>query len=117
MEASYGYCRAIRAGAHVWIAGTASYTTDGVVAHPGDAYLQAKRCTEIMARALEKLGASLSHVTRTRAYVTDIAHAEAVGKAHREVFGAHPPVTTLIAVNRLLDPDLLVELEADAFIP
>lgn len=113
-EERVGYCRALRAGDHVFVTGTAPVAADGGVEAPGDAYRQALRCFAIMRAALGELGVGMERVTRTRMFVTDIDRWEEVGRAHREVFGEHPPATTLVEVSRLIDPDMLVEIEADA---
>jgi len=113
-EARIGFCRALRVGDVVAVAGTASIADDGSTAHPGDAYLQTRRCLDIVARALAELGAGLEHVVRTRVYVTPGVSWEDVGRAHAETFGANVPVSTLVVVAGLVRPDLLVEIEADA---
>ena len=81
-----------------------------------DAYAQAKRCIEILSLALGEAGAELRHVVRTRMFVTDISKWEEIGRAHAEAFGAHPPATSMVEVAKLIDPDMLVEIEADAVI-
>lgn len=86
----------------------------GTVYGEGDGYQQARRCIEIMREALKELGADLSHVTRTRMFVTDIDRWEEFGRAHREFFGDHPPATTMVEVSRLISPEFLIEIEADA---
>lgn len=116
-EARVGYCRALRAGSHIYVTGTAAVAEDGGVAGPGDAYAQARRCFEIIARALEDLDADLSCVVRTRMFVTDIERWEEYGRAHQEFFGDHPPATTMVEVARLIDPEMLIEVEADAVCP
>ena len=113
-ESDVGYCRALRAGGHIYITGTAPVGEGGDVLAPGDAYRQARRCFEIIVGALEALGADLSHVVRTRMFVTDITRWAEYGRAHREFFGSHPPATSMVEVNRLIDPDMLIEVEADA---
>ena len=115
-ESKVGYCRAVRTGAHVAVSGTAPVTDSGDVFAPGDAYLQAKRCIEIIEAALAQAGAGLKDVVRTRMYVTDISLWPAIGKAHQEAFGDVHPATTMVQVSRLIDPAMLVEIEADAFI-
>ena len=89
----------------------------GAVHAPGDMHAQARRCLEIIARALDELGAPISSVVRTRIYVTDASRWEEVARAHREVFADHPPATTLVEVSALVHPDMLVEIEADAYHP
>lgn len=115
-ESIVGYCRAVRTGPHIAVSGTAPVGDDGEVVGVGDPYRQAKRCIEIIAAALEQSGAGLDDVVRTRMYVTDISHWEAVGKAHGEAFREIQPATTLVEVTALIDPDMLVEIEADAFV-
>ena len=113
-EGRVGYCRALRAGDRIFVTGCAPVAEAGGVHAPGDAYGQARRCIEIMTRALEGLGASLADVTRTRMFVTDIDRWEEYGRAHAEAFGANPPATTMVEVRRLIDPAMLIEIEADA---
>ncbi|UCC73584.1 MAG: RidA family protein [Gemmatimonadota bacterium] len=113
-ESSVGYCRALRAGAHIYVTGTAPIAEGGDVFAPGDAYAQAKRCFEIIERALRDLGADLSHVVRTRMFVTDIGRWEEFARAHGEFFGDHRPTTTMVEVKGLIDPAMLIEVEADA---
>ena len=115
-EKQVGYCRALRAGDHVYVTGTAPVAEGGGVHAPGDAYAQARRCFEIIGRALADLGADLSQVVRTRMFVTDISRWAEIGRAHREVFGDHPPATTMVEVKALIDPAMLIEVEADAVI-
>ncbi len=116
-EQEVGYCRAIRAGDQIHVTGTAPVADDGSVFAPGDAYAQAQRCLAIIERALADLGASLEDMVRRRMYVTDIARWEEYGRAHREALGAHPPATTLVEVRALIDPEMLIEIEADALHP
>lgn len=113
-EAAVGYSRAVRAGDVVHVSGTVAVGKDGGIAHPGDAYAQARRCLEIIVGALREVGAGPEHVVRTRMYVTDIGRWEEVGRAHAEVFGKAKPATSLVAVAGLVDPDALVEIEATA---
>lgn len=113
-EQRVGYCRALRAGDRIFVTGTAAVASDGGVHAPGDAYEQARRCFEIIGRALEGLGVGLDRVTRTRMFVTDIEQWEAIGRAHAEAFDHHPPTTSMIQVSRLIHPDMLIEVEADA---
>jgi isochorismate pyruvate lyase len=87
---------------------------EGGVFAPGDAYAQAKRCFQIIESALNDLDADLSCVVRTRMFVTDISRWEEYGRAHGEVFGEHPPATTMVEVKALIDPAMLIEVEADA---
>ena len=111
-----GYCRAVRAGALVFVTGTAPVAPGGGVHAAGDAYQQARRCLEIIERALRELGAELRHVVRTRMFVTDISRWAEFGRAHREAFAAHPPATTMVEVRALIDPAMLIEIEADAVV-
>ncbi len=111
-EARYGFCRAIRRGRRVEVAGTAPIPRAGEQL-AADAYRQMLRCGEIAAEALARLGARPEDVVRTRMYITDPADADDVGRAHREVFGAAEPVATMV-VTRLLDPGWKVELEVEA---
>ena len=113
-EAEVGYCRAVRAGDHIYVTGTAPVADDGGVFTPGDAYAQARRCLEIIERSLGGLGATMKHVVRTRMFVTDISRWREFGKAHGEFFRDHPPATSMVEVRRLIEPDMLIEIEADA---
>ncbi len=116
-EKQIGYCRALRAGNHIYVTGTAPVADDGGVFAPGDAYAQAQRCLEIIRGALAELGADCAHVVRTRMFVTDISRWEEYGRAHREVFADHPPATTMVEVKSLIDPQMLIEIEVDAVCP
>ena len=115
-EQRVGYCRALRAGDRVFVTGTAPVAAAGGVHAPGDGYAQARRCFEIIGEALAGVGARMADVTRTRMFVTDIDRWEEFGRAHAEAFGAHPPTTTMVEVSRLIDPEMLIEIEADAVI-
>jgi enamine deaminase RidA (YjgF/YER057c/UK114 family) len=115
-EKEVGYCRALRAHDRIFVTGTAPVNPDGTVHAPGDAYAQAVRCFEIMREALAGLDAGFEHVTRTRMFVTDIERWEEYGRAHGEVFGEHPCTTTMVEVRRLIDADMLIEIEADAIV-
>jgi enamine deaminase RidA (YjgF/YER057c/UK114 family) len=108
-----GYSRVVAAGGSAWVSGTTA-TVDGAVVHPGDAGAQARVALEGIGRALEQAGFSLGDVVRTRVYVTDISRWEEVGRAHGDVFGAVRPATSMVAVAALIDPAMLVEIEADA---
>jgi enamine deaminase RidA (YjgF/YER057c/UK114 family) len=114
-EERVGYSRVVRSGPHVWVAGCTSVDEAGVVVGitPGE---QARLALAAVDRALASVGASLADVVRTRMYVTDISRWEEVGLAHGEVFGAIRPVTAMIGVSALLDPRMLVEIEAEAYI-
>jgi enamine deaminase RidA (YjgF/YER057c/UK114 family) len=115
-ESAFGYSRVVRAGAHVWVAGCTAIMADGVIAGVGDAYEQTRQTITNLEAALAQVGARLQDVVRTRMFVTDIGHAEAVGRAHGEAFGDIRPVTAMIGVSALLDPRMLVEIEADAYL-
>jgi enamine deaminase RidA (YjgF/YER057c/UK114 family) len=115
-EARVGYSRAVAAGDFVFVAGTTS-VVDGQLVHEGDAYGQTRQAIEIVAGALEALGASLADVVRTRLYVTDISRWEEYGRAHGEAFGDIRPASAMIEVARLIDPRMLVEVEAEAYRP
>jgi enamine deaminase RidA (YjgF/YER057c/UK114 family) len=112
-----GYSRAVRVGGVIHVAGTAPVAADGSIAHPGDPYLQARRCLEIIVAALREVGAGPEHVVRTRMFVADAGDWEAVGRAHGELFADSRPATTLVAVAGFVDPAVLVEIEADAIVP
>ena len=115
-ERKVGYCRALRAGDRIFVTGTAPVGERGGVHAPGDAYAQTRRCLEIVEGALAELGVGMERVTRTRMFVTDIERWEEYGRAHGEVFGEHPCATTMVEVARLIEPDMLIEIEADAVI-
>ncbi|HEY1370170.1 MAG TPA: RidA family protein [Gaiellaceae bacterium] len=115
LESRYGYSRAVVRGRHVFVAGTAPVMPDGGDP-PADAYLQARRCLEIVVAALAQAGAGVEHVVRTRMYLTRAEDADDVGRAHGEFFGGVRPATTGVVVAALLDPRWLVEIEADALL-
>ena len=115
-ESIIGYSRVVRAGPHVWVAGCTATTEDGAIAGPGDAYVQARQALSNVAAALAQVGAQVQDVVRTRMFVTDISQWEAVGRAHGEVFADIRPVTAMLEVSALLDPRMLVEIEADAYL-
>lgn len=116
-EPIMGYCRAVRAGQIVAVSGSAAMDENGALVGEGDMYAQARQCIRVLQIALEKAGCSIEDVVRTRNYVTDISQWEAVAKAHHEVFGDAPPATSMVEVTRLIDPAMLVEIEADAVVP
>lgn len=115
-ERVVGYCRAIKAGDLIFVTGTAPVAEGGGVHAPGDAQEQAARCLQLAERALKELGADRSNVVRTRMFVTDISRWEEFGSAHREFFEEHRPTTTMVEVRALIDPQMLIEIEVDAYV-
>lgn len=116
LEPEIGFSRAVRAGAHVAVAGTAPITAAGSTACPGDVYGQTRRCLEIVDKAIHDAGASLEDVTRTRIMLTDIGRWRDAARAHGDYFGAIRPACTFVQVVAFIGPDWLVEVEADAVI-
>jgi enamine deaminase RidA (YjgF/YER057c/UK114 family) len=112
-EGIVGYSRVVVRGDTAWVSGTTS-AVGGVVRHPGDAGGQTREALATIAAALERAGFSLNDVVRTRMYVTDISRWEEVGRVHGEVFGDVRPASTMVQVSALIDPAMLVEIEADA---
>ena len=115
-EPLVAYCRAVRVGEHIAVSGSAPVGADGELVGPGDPYLQAKRCIEIISAALNEVGADLENVVRTRMFVTDISHLEEFGRAHQEAFAGITPATSMVEVSRLIGDGMLIEIEADAIV-
>jgi enamine deaminase RidA (YjgF/YER057c/UK114 family) len=114
-EPIFGYVRKVKAGNWLAISGTTATDERGMIVGGGQMYVQARQALGNIKHHLESAGFSLAEVIRTRVFVTDISRFAEVARAHKEVFGAHPPASTLVEVKRLVNPDMLIEIEADAF--
>lgn len=115
-EELFGFCRATRVGNQIQIAGTAPIGAEGLTVGIGDPAAQARRCFDVIGAALRELGGSYEDVVRTRMFLTDIDDWEVIGRVHGDYFRDIQPVSTMVAVARLIDPDWRVEIEADALL-
>jgi enamine deaminase RidA (YjgF/YER057c/UK114 family) len=114
-EPVVGYSRAVRVGRHIWVSGTTAVDEEGKITSVNDAAGQTRQILNIIRKSLEKSGAKLNHIVRTRIFVRDIRQWEEIGQVHAEIFGHIRPATTMVEINGFVHPDILVEIEAEAF--
>jgi len=114
-EPIFGYSRAVKAGGWLAVSGTTSFDEAGRIVGRNQMYVQARQALANIATALERTGMSLANVVRTRVFVTDMLRFAEVARAHLEAFGDHPPASTVVEIRRLVNPDMMIEIEADAY--
>ncbi len=114
-EPIFGYTRAVKAGGWLAVSGTTGFDENGLIVGRGQMYVQARQAIANIAMALERAGMTLAEVVRTRMFVTDMERFGEVARAHLEAFGANPPASTIVEVRRLVNPDMMIEIEADAY--
>lgn len=111
-----GYCRAVKAGNHIYVSGTAPAAEGGGTFAPHDAFAQTKRCLEIIEQTLGQFGADRNNVVRTRMFVTDMQRWEDYARGHNAIFGDCPPASTMVEIQGLVNPDMTIEIEVDAVV-